>query len=623
MNRILLLLLKLFVVLSIHVFSVSSIYGQSKEDSLYIQNNYQKIERRIPMRDGITLFTTIYLPIDTSKAYPILFTRTPYSLSPYGEDNYKIPIGPNMLFAKEGFIVVYQDVRGRYLSEGEFVANRPLISTKKTKNDVDESSDSYDTIEWLLNNIKSNGNVGIWGISASGFYTTAATYEAHPAVKAISPQAPVTDWFMGDDRHTNGAFHLMGSFSFLSSYGKYRDSVSTKHASGFHNYGTPNGYEFYLKTGALKNFNTLHLKGVSLLWNEMMLHDNYTNYWKERNPLQHLKNVKAAVLTVGGWFDQEDLYGPLKTFAALEAANPENENLFVMGPWRHGSWARTDGDSLVNISFQQKTSVFYREEIEFPFFMYYLKDGVNPKLPKAYIFETGSNKWIKYSSWPPIESEVKKLYFHASGKLSFNKPSYNHVEFEEYSSNPNKPVPYTSEIRTLRGFEFMVEDQRFSATRTDVITFETDTLKEDITIAGNILADLFVSSTGTDADFIVKLIDVFPDHSPNKMGGYQWMVRGGIMRAKYRNSFTVPEALIPNKVTEVKFDMQDASHTFRKGHKIMIHVQSSWFPYVDRNPQQFLNIYKADDEDFKKEFHRLYFSEKNPSYLELRIVNDL
>jgi len=611
----------LILVYLLSLCAATPAYTQTKEDSLYIQNSYKKIERYIPMRDGANLFTAIYIPNDSTKQYPILFTRTPYSLAPYGADNYKVPIGPNMLFAKEGFIIVYQDVRGRYLSEGEFIANRPIIPNKKSPDDIDESSDTYDTIDWLLKNIKTNGKVGVWGISASGFYTTTAIIDVHPAVKAASPQAPVTDWFMGDDRHHNGAFFLMGSFSFLSSYGQYRDSITTNSASGFYNYGTPDGYDFYLRTGALKNFNTL-LKKKNILWNDMMSHPNYDDFWKARNPLQYLKKIKPAILTVGGWFDQEDLYGPLKTFAALEEAGPVNENYLIMGPWRHGSWTRGAGDSLEMIGFKEKTAEFYRKEIEFPFFMHYLKGTENPELPKAYIFETGLNQWRKYTNWPPKEAEQKNLYLQAGGKLSFDKPVYNEEMSEEYVSDPNKPVPYSSEIRLFRGHEFMVEDQGFASTRTDVLVFETDTLKENVTIAGNIIADLFVSTTGTDADFVVKLIDVYPNTSSNKMGGYQLMVRGEVMRSKFRNSFSDPEALVPNKISEVEFDMQDASHTFLKGHKIMVQIQSSWFPLVDRNPQQFINIYEADDKDFKKETHRIYVDRKNPSHLKLRIINN-
>ncbi|QCR23587.1 CocE/NonD family hydrolase [Pontibacter sp. SGAir0037] len=597
------------------------------QDSLFIRENYIKLEKMVPMRDGKKLFTSIYIPKDKSKKYPIMLDRTPYGVAPYGEEAYRKTLGPSMLFAREGFIFVYQDVRGKFMSEGDFVAVRPYIPNKK-KSQVDESSDTYDTIEWLLKNVKpNNGRVGSWGISAPGFYTTATLIDAHPALKAASPQAPVTDWFMGDDRHHNGAFFLMGTFAFLSSFGQLRPEPTTEWPRGFTQYGTPDAYKFYLGIGPIKNINEKILHGENPLWNQMMEHGTYDAYWKARTPVPHLKNVKPAVLTVGGWFDQEDLYGPLKTYAGIEKQSAKTSNKLVMGPWIHGSWSRGEGAYLGDIRFGANTSEFYREQIEFPFFMHYLKGAADPQLPEAYIFETGTNQWKKYDAWPPKESQEKNLYLHAGGKLSFEPPKAQQQAFDEYVSDPAKPVPFTSEIRTLRGSDFMYEDQRFAATRPDVLVYETDVLAEDVTISGNVLADLFVSTTGTDADFVVKLIDVYPDDAPNnsprpntKMGGFQLMVRGEVMRAKFRNSFSEPEAMVPNQVTEVKFDMQDAAHTFRKGHKIMVQVQSSWFPLVDRNPQKFVNIYEAQESDFQKAAHRVFFSESHPSHVKLRVV---
>ncbi len=626
----------LLIVLATLMTSNIRAQTNAKEDSLYIREHYTKIERQIPVRDGIKLFAAIYLPKDISKTktYPILLNRTPYSVAPYGEDLYKTSLGPSMLFAREGYIIVYQDVRGKFMSEGDFEAYRPFIPAKKNKTDIDESSDTYDTIEWLIKNVEgNNGKVGTWGISAPGYYTTMTAVEAHPALKIASPQAPVTDWFMGDDRHHNGAFFLMGTFAFLSSYGAPRPVPSAKGAPQFSAYGTPDSYEFYKKMGPLKNFDQQIFKGQNRIWNQMMENETYNDFWKARTPVPHLKNVKPAVMVVGGWFDQEDLYGPLKTYQAVSSQNPQTPNWLVMGPWIHGGWARGTGESLGNIRFGAKTSAFYQKEIELPVFNHYLKDQPDPKLPKAYIFETGSNEWRKYDQWPPKNTVEKKLYLHPDGTLSFS-PTITTMQagakpaFHEYLSDPDKPVPYTSEIRIIRGSDFMYEDQRFAASRPDVLVYESDVLKEDVTISGNVFADLFVSSTGNDADFVVKLIDVYPGDAPNdspvnpnmKMGGFQLLVRGEVMRSKFRKSFSKPEPMTPGKVENVKFDMQDAAHRFKKGHKIMVQVQSSWFPLVDRNPQKFVNIYKANASDFQKATHRVYLSGAASSYVGVRVV---
>jgi putative CocE/NonD family hydrolase len=626
-----------FVTVLLCLISVQS-FAQSKinEDSLYIRKHYTKIEREIPMRDGVKLFTSIYIPknISNSRTYPVLLNRTPYSVAPYGERNFKTSIGPSMHFARDGYIIAYQDVRGKYMSEGDFEANRPFIPAKKSDREVDESSDTYDTIDWILKNIEGhNGKVGTWGISAPGFYATMSALEAHPALKAVSPQAPVTDWFMGDDRHHNGAFFLMGTFSFLSSYGAPRPVPAMKGTPGFSAYGTPDSYEFYKKLGPLKNVNERIFKGENRIWNQMMEHEVYDEFWQSRTPVPHLKNVKPAVLVVGGWFDQEDLYGPLKTYEGIEVNKPKSPNLLVMGPWIHGTWSRGTGESLGNIRFGSKTSQFYQKDIELPFFNHYLKEDKDHSLPKAYIFETGANEWRKYDQWPPKNTVEKRLYLHANGTLSFSptmsitqvgvKPSFN-----EYMSDPDKPVPYTSEIRIVRGSDFMYEDQRFAATRPDVLVYESEVLTEDVTISGNVFADLFVSTTGTDADFVVKLIDVYPGDAPNdspvnpsmKMGGFQLLVRGEVMRAKFRKSFSKPEPMVPDSIENVRFDMQDAAHRFKKGHKIMVQIQSSWFPLVDRNPQKFVNIYKASEEDFQKATHRVFTSGIYGSYVGVRVV---
>lgn len=608
-------------------------FGQRvNEDSLFIRQHYNKIERQISMRDGIRLFTSIYVPKDASesKKYPIVLNRTPYSVAPYGEDLYKTSLGPSMHFARNGYIIVYQDVRGKYMSEGEFEAVRPFNPRKKSPKDIDESSDTYDTIEWLLKNIPgNNGKVGTWGISAPGFYTTMTAIDAHPALKIASPQAPVNDWFMGDDRHHNGAFFLMGTFAFLSSYGAPRPQPDPKGTPAFSAYGTPDSYEFYKKLGPLKNVNERYFKGENKIWNSMMEHESYDDFWKARTPVPHLKNIKPAVLTVGGWFDQEDLYGPLKTFQGIENNRPVSPNFLVMGPWIHGGWARGTGEYLGDIGFGSKTSAYYQAEVELPVFNHYLKDTPDPALPKAFIFETGANEWRRYDQWPPRNSTEKKLYLHPGGKLSFSPaPAQAKPTFDQYTSDPDKPVPFTSEIRILRGADFMYEDQRFAASRPDVLVYESDVLEEDVVISGNVFANLFVSTTGTDADFVVKLIDVYPGDAPNdsptrpnmKMGGFQLLIRGEVMRAKFRKSFSNPVPMTPGKIENVKFDMQDAAHRFKKGHKIMVQVQSTWFPLVDRNPQKFVNIYQASESDFQKADHRVYTSGASSSYIGVRVV---
>ena len=599
----------------------------TREDSAFIRDHYKKMEVMIPMRDGAKLYTGIYIPKDSTKKYPIMMSRSPYGSGPYGGAAYKTLLGPSILFTKEVFIFVYQDVRGKFMSEGDFVATRPYMVNKKGK-DIDETTDTYDTIDWLIKNLPNNGKVGTWGISAPGFYTTMTAIDAHPALKAVSPQAPVTNWFLGDDRHHNGVFQEMGTFAFISGFGIPRPTPAPRAAPGFNNYGTPDGYQFYLNMGPLKNFDEKILHHTNPLWDEMMEHGNYDQYWQSRTPEPHLKNIGPAMMEVGGFFDQEDPYGPLKTYAAIEKGGHKDKNMLVMGPWFHGGFSRGDGDFLGNIRFgDQKTGAFYRENIEFPFFMHYLKDAPDAQLPKAYMFETGSNQWKKYSAWPPVEAVQKAIYLQPGNKLSFDKPKAATTSFDQYISDPAKPVPYSAAINTIRGSEFMIEDQRFAATRPDVLVYQTDVLTKDVTIAGNVMADLFVSTTGTDGDFVVKVIDVYPDDAPNnspvpgtKMGGFQMLVRGEIMRAKYRNSFSKPEPMIPGKVTEVKWDVEDINHCFLKGHKIMIQIQSTWFPLNDRNPQKFVDIYKATEADFQKATQKVYFSPQYPSHVDVKVM---
>ena len=597
-------------------------------DSAYIRENFIKLETNIPMRDGVKLFTAIYIPKEKNQKYPFLLSRTPYTVAPYGEGNYKTSLGPSPGLLKEGFIFVYQDVRGKWMSEGEFVDVRPHIKNKKGKKDVDENSDTYDTIDWLLKNVKpNNGKVGMYGISYPGFYSTTSLPDAHPALKAVSPQAPVTDWFIGDDFHHNGALFLADAFNFYSTFGVPRPKPITpdKGPKAFQHHIKDN-YRFFLDLGAVKNVNKKYFGDSIKFWNDLMAHGNYNEFWKARNITPHLQNVKPAVLVVGGFFDAEDTYGTLKTYKAIEEQNPKATNNLVMGPWFHGGWVRSTGEQFGHIEFGQSTSSWYQQHIEYPFFMHYLKEAPALKLAEATIFVTGSNEWKSFDSWPPKDTESKTLYFHANGKLSFTKPAVTN-SYDEYVSDPNAPVPYQAGVQARRTREYMIDDQRFAARRPDVMVYQSDILTEDITLTGNLTANLLVSTTGTDADYVVKLIDVYPEdavapkNSPEVlMGGYQMLLRGEIMRGKFRNSFEKPEPFVPGEVTTVKYAMPDVAHTFKKGHRIMVQVQNSWFPLADRNPQKFMDIYTAEDKDFQKATHRIYHDANNASGLKVTIL---
>jgi|SRR5690554_589915 len=585
------------------------------QENKFLEENYIKKEYRIEMRDGVKLFTSVFIPKDASEKYPILIWRTPYSVGPYGED--KFPTYRRYTwqhFIEEKYIIVFQDVRGRFMSEGEFINMTPYIKNKKSNKDVDETTDTYDTVEWLIKNIpNNNGKVGIWGISYPGFYASMAGIDAHPAIKAISPQAPIANWFGNDDWHHNGAFALSGSLPFMAAFGIKREGLVQEWPPLFE-FGTGDGYSFYLNLGSLGNVNKKYFHNEIPFWDSLMLHGTYDDFWKRRNILPHLNDIKPAVLLVGGWFDAENLYGALETYKSIEEKNPGNECYFVMGPWIHGGWVRTDGSTLGDISFNEKTGDFYIKNIELPFFNYYLKGKGKVDLPEAYIFETGSNSWQKYEFWPPKNVKEVKLYLNENNSLTFTEPSVS--GYDEYISDPFKPVPFTNKITTDVPKEYMSEDQRFAAWRPDVLVYSTDALEEDITFTGDVIADIYVSTTGTDADWVVKLIDVFPPDSSSDSvvySEYQMLVRGNILRGKFRNSLDNPEPFTPGEVTNLKFSLMDISHTFKKGHKIMIHIQSSWFPLFDRNPQTFTDIYNAKEEDFQKAVHKVYFSDEYPS----------
>ncbi len=607
--------------------------AQAAQAAEEIKARYTKYEYRIPMRDGKKLFTAVYVPKDDSQRYPILLTRTPYSVRPYGPDSYPTRLGPSPLFSKAGYIFVYQDVRGRWMSEGEFLHMRPHIPQKKGPTEVDESSDTWDTIDWLIRHVPNhNGRAGIWGISYPGFYTVAGMIDAHPAVKAVSPQAPVMDWFIGDDWHHNGALILPHAFNFLSTQGRPRPEPTKKSVPPF-DYGTPDGYQFYLRLGSLANANTRHFKDDVAFWNEIMKHGTYDEFWKARNLRAHVKTIKPAVMTVGGWFDAENLFGALETFKKVQAHSPETVNTLVMGPWIHGGWGggRGDGDKLGDVPFNARTAEFYRANIELPFFERHLKLKTDIKeTPRAWVFEMGTNQWRKHETWPPKQAMAKSLYFHAGGKLVYQAPGAVSKEdgHDEYLSDPAKPVPYLDKVVIGMAPDYMVADQRLAGRRPDVLVYQTDVLPEDVTIAGPIQAELHVSTTGTDADWVVKLIDVYPDDYPDpnpnptgvRMGGYQQLVRGDVMRGKFRHSFEKPEPFTPGKPARVAFTLQDSYHTFRSGHRIMVQVQSSWFPLVDRNPQTFVDIYSAKESDFHRATQRVYRSKEMPSRVTVQVL---
>jgi uncharacterized protein len=606
---------------------------QAQFDSVWIREKYIKKEVMIPMRDGVKLFTCIYSPRDNKEKHPILIMRTPYSVAPYGENRFSTRLyTTNWLeYVKENYIIVMQDVRGRYMSEGQFVDIRPFNPAKKKRTDTDEASDAFDAIEWLVENVpENNGRAGVFGISYPGFYATMAALSNHPALKAVSPQAPVTDWFMGDDFHHNGAFALMDGFSFYSGFGKPRPQPTAEHAKGF---ALPekDQYNFYLRTGALKNFGK-YMENI-VFWKDLMEHPDLDAWWKLRNPRIYCRGLKPAILVTGGTFDAEDCFGAWNLYKAIEAQSPGTSNRLVMGPWFHGGWHRGDGAHLGNVRFGEKTSPYYQTEIELPFFNYHLKNkGDDKSIAEATVFFTGSNQWKKLETWPPSQTQEQRLYFNNGYALDYSAPLLP-GSFSEYTSDPDKPVPYAENMHVGRTREYMTDDQRFAARRPDVLVFRTEPLSQDLTLAGTVTADLKVRISTTDADFVVKLIDVFPDDfsydstycckgvkQEAEMAGYQMLVRAEIMRGRYRNSFEKPEAFDPEKVESVKYALPDVAHTFKKGHRLMVQVQSSWFPLFDRNPQQFVNIYTCEDKDFKKCTIRLYHSAEAPSAIILPVL---
>lgn len=615
-------------------------FANDKASMEFVRSHYAKYEYRIPMRDGVRLFTAVYVPKASAFAgdpgpYPFLMERTPYSVAPYGEDSYPAHLGPSDDFERSGYIFVYQDVRGRWMSEGKFVEMRPHIDVKTSPKDVDDSSDTYDTVDYLLKHVaNNNGKVGVWGISYPGFYTSASIINGHPSIVAASPQAPMTDLFRGDDSYHGGAFMLSAGFGFYAPFFHMQKNPVLPHPRIPFNWGTPDSYEFYLKAGNVASLDKF-MAAPSWMWDDQWKHDTYDSYWQSRDLSRHMKDIHCAVLVVGGWFDAEDLEGPYRTFYAINKYNSGAKTTLVEGPWVHGGWARGDGETLGDVQFGAKTSVYFREDIQFPFFEHYLK-GKGETLPKAIVFETGTNVWRRYNEWPPKGLKPEMLYLHAEGKLSFDPPAEAKSD-DSYVSDPNRPVPFIGYTTDTVPQRYMVDDQRFASYRPDVLVYESDPLKEDVTIAGPISPKLVVASSGTDSDFDVKLIDVYPEDAkasgpggeqskrilgqpPLLIGGYQQLLRGEPFRAKFRHSLERPEPLVPGRMTEVEFTMPDLFHTFRRGHRIMVQVQSSWFPLTDRNPQTFTDIPYAKPEDFRKATETVFHQKGAASGVEIMVL---
>ena len=594
----------------------------------YFERHFRKSEHQVPMRDGVRLFTQVFRPTDESELHPIILFRTPYGIHPYGAAFTNLT-APSLYFLKENYILVYQDVRGMFMSEGAYGYFRPYKTDKKSGADVDESSDAYDTVEWLLKNVPGhNGKVGVWGISYPGFTAAMAAISAHPAVLAVSPQAPMGDLYMGDDGLHNGALYLAHYANYAYSMGQPRKGP-TKDGLPRLRYSTPDGYAFYLKLGPLANLTAKVFGPANTVWNETMAHENYDEYWKALSIYPHLRDIKPAILTVGGWYDAEDLSGALKTYRTIEERHPGLGNTLVMGPWRHSGWNLFSGSEDRGVFPFSGTRIYFQEKIELPFFNYYLKGKGPLNLPEAVIFETGADQWRTYDTWPPAAAKEKIFFFTNDSRLSLDQPPESpDAGFDEYLSDPAKPVPYTMQTSARYYRDYFVEDQRFAASRPDVLVYAGEALTDDVTITGSITAELYVSTTGTDADWVVKVIDVYPDDAPDpktnpgnvRMGGYQRLVRGDIFRGKYRRSFEKPEPFVPNRVTKVEFELPDVQHAFIKGHRIMVQIQSSWFPLFDRNPQTFCNIRTASEGDFRKATHRVYRTAECPSGVRVLVL---
>ena len=578
----------------------------------------------IPTRDGTRLNTEIYVPKAATGPLPIILTRTPYGLGHDG-DGFNPALGTSYReLADDGYIFVFQDIRGRFKSDGQFVMLRPPRDPKDPKA-IDEGTDTWDTIEWVLKNVPGhNGRVGMLGVSYGGWLTVMAMLDPHPSLKAVSPQASPADMYLGDDFHHNGAFRLSYGYEYAVLMESSRESTPVD----FDEYDS---YEWYLKLGPLSNANAKYLGGKLPSWNDFVAHPDYDAFWQRQGVAKYLTRVTRPTLNVAGWWDQEDFYGPITIYKLLERHDTEGHNSLVVGPWNHGGWSRGDGDKLGRISFGTPTARYYREKIQAPWFAHWLRDAPDPKLPEALVFETGGNQWTSYGTWPPKQvTTTRNLYFQPGGRLSFEPPPDTSSQAADgYISDPAKPVPYRARpipptySRFSTWSTWLVDDQRHAHNRPDVLSWESDALTSDLVISGDLLAEIFASTSGSDGDWVVKLIDVYPekyDDDPS-MGGYQLMVANEVFRARYRNSFEKPEPMTPGQVTPLKVDLHGASHRFKAGHRIMVQVQSSWFPLIDRNPQTFVpNIFEARESDFVTATQRVYRSARYPSHLSLPVV---
>ena len=579
---------------------------------------YSRSEMLIPMRDKIGLNTLIYTPVNARESSPFIILRTPYGVDSYPSPN-KNPYLADM--ALEGYIFIFQDIRGRYKSEGTFEMNRKT----RDKNDpasIDESTDTFDTIDWLLKNIKgNNGKAGILGISYAGWTTMMGIIDPHPALKAASEQATPSDMFIGDDFHHNGAFRLSYGFeyAYLTEHSKENANFS------FDKYDT---YDWYLDLGPLSNVNAKYFHHELPTWNDFVKHPDYDDFWQKQAMVSRITSTSVPLMNVAGWWDQEDFYGPQKNYEVLEKNDRNNKNFIVFGPWNHGGWSGGSGEKLGRVSFGSPTAETYRKNIQAPFFAWYLKGKGDGHFPEAQTFQTGSNTWKNYDKWPPSVASIRNLYLGQDKKLSFEKPA-GAGNYDEFLSDPFHPVPYrTRPVEPTYGpgsrwYTWLLEDQRFVDNRPDVLTWESGILDNDITVTGNLQADIFASTTGTDADWVVKLIDVYPEAYPEEpdMGGYELMIANDVFRGRFRNSFSKPEPMKSGEINEFKIDLHSIDHVFKKGHRIMVQIQSTWFPIIDRNPQKYVpNIFEAKESDFIITRHRIYRSVNNASHIKMPVV---
>ncbi|HXY24668.1 MAG TPA: CocE/NonD family hydrolase [Candidatus Acidoferrum sp.] len=597
---------------------------ETKQDRPDYSTQFDKTDVMIATRDGVKLHTEIYSPKNIADPLPIIFERTPYGLSD-DEKGYSRILRRYQEMIPDGYIFVFQDIRGRYGSEGKFVMQRPVRDPKDAKA-IDEGTDTYDTIDWLVKNVShNNGRVGLLGISYGGWLTVMGMLEPHPALKAVSEQASPADMFLGDDFHHNGAFRLSYGFE----YSALMETDKTNFSFQFDSFDT---YDWYLRLGALSNANAKYLHGTLPTWNDFVAHPNYDSFWKQQAMPFILTRPKVPNLNVAGWWDQEDFYGPMKIYEIMEKEDPDHLNYLVAGPWNHGGWAGGPGKSLGAIPFGSDTALYFRHNIEAPWFAYWLKNKGSLPLKEALMFQTGSDTWEQFDSWPPKNAKKQTLYFRADGKLSFDAPNIESEQaFDSYVSDPTHPVPYRNrpidmtypEDHPGGWYTWLVQDQRFVDNRPDMLTWQTDELKEDVTLAGQVTAKLFASTTGSDADWIVKLIDVYPQKVSTdwKLSGYELMIADEVFRGRFRSSFEKPEPLVPGAVTPFSIDLHTADHVFKKGHRIMVQVQSTWFPVIDRNPQKFVpNIFEAKESDYQKATHRIYRSKRYPSGVEISVL---